>query len=225
MKKITIIIFVLFISTLKTFAQHSKTNSNPYIKIIEAEFYPINAFDLRDKTLKYELTGNAYRFHEHNKFVEDFYAFHDMNVHWKKNELVGLISYGQYSFGLKNKIQAAIELGSTNGHEYAGFGLNFMIHDKWAFERMALIARSDLTCSNFIYGYEYFTKELEIGRLVVNSTGVGRVILPSRQILFQGSVWLSTRKFHNTLFGFEFEHNSVRNEHPNEGYLGIKRIF
>lgn len=192
----------------------------------EIEAYPFNVVVPNDPVVKNEVMINFHRFLKNDKYLLNARFFADGNTHWKKHrDMKDLIMYTEMVFGWKN-FQLGAEIGSVTGAEYLSFGPQFTAINNKIFKRVAIITR---VFPDRVIGYEYTTKELKISKgALLSSTGTSRIVFPSKQKVYQASLWLSFEKWKGIYTGLEFEHNNANIynnivfERPNELFLGIK---
>lgn len=192
----------------------------------ELEFYPLNIVVPNDPVIKTEAMIDYHRHSSSGRFLRGTRFFLDENTHWKnKRDMKDLIMYTELYWGFRN-FQLGCEIGSVTAEEFFTLGPQYTTYDGRIFKRLSIISR---LWPDYVFGYEFTTQELKIlPNWNLSSTGMGRMVLPSKQAVIQASLWVSHDRLKGIFFGLEYEFNNAENFHEatferkNEIFFGIK---
>ncbi len=244
-RKLPTILLCLLVITVKTIGQTKTDNKNesedssisansiPANERLkhqtletELEIYPFNIVVPDDPVIKNEAMFDYHNLFKQEKFLGGIRFFADANTHWAKaRDMKDLILYTELYYGFKN-FQIGIETGSVTGQEYLSLGPQYTHYDSKSFKRVSLISR---VLPDYVLGYEFTSQEINIfQKMTVSSTGMGRIVLPSNQMVIQASIWFSLHSISGIYVGLEYEYNNAkyfnnyRYETKNELFLGVK---
>lgn len=208
--------------------KHAKEEHKHIRGILEAELeiYPVNILHVTDRLVKNEAMIDYHLFSKNERQIFGMRFFVDEITHLgEKRHMKDLFIYTQIYYGFKI-FQLGAEIGSVTGQHYISFGPQYTHYDASLFKRISLITR---VFPDYLIGYEYTTKELEVFHgTYLSSTGTGRMVLPCNQQVIQASIWVSFDKLEGLYFGAEYEYNNASEfnhfkfETPSEFFVGVK---
>ena len=192
----------------------------------ELELYPFNIVVPDDPVIKNEAMFDYHVETNDEKMLLGARFFSDANTHYEDTrDMKDLIMYTEAYYGWK-MLQLGLEVGSVTGEEYISVGPQFTTYDHLIFKRMSVVTR---LYPDVVVGYEYTTQEGHISKnIMISSTGMGRLVFPSKQTVTQVSLWISFEKPSGVFIGVEYEYNNAlgfnnyKYERPNELFFGVK---